>query len=135
MITEHELSEAEARMNTARADGLHAVGACYDRRVARVVVTLASGIELALPPRLVQGLEHAKPDDLAEIEITPTGLGLHFPKLDADLYIPALLSGLLGTKSWSAAEMGKVGGSARTTAKKAAARENGKRGGRPRKVA
>jgi hypothetical protein len=28
---------------------------------------------------------------LDEIEITPSGFGIHFPKLDADLYVPGLL--------------------------------------------
>lgn len=81
----------------------------------------------------IQGLEHSKPDDLAEIEISPSGLGIHFPRLDADLYLPALLEGFLGSRQWMAAEMGKLGGKTTTDAKAAAARENGRLGGRPRK--
>jgi hypothetical protein len=34
------------------------------------------------------------------IEISPSGLGLNFPALDADLYVPALLQGLLGSQAW-----------------------------------
>jgi hypothetical protein len=60
---------------------------------------------------------------------------VHFPKLDVDLYIPALLEGFLGSRQWMAAQIGKLGGQASTEAKSAAARENGKRGGRPRKSA
>jgi len=37
-------------------------------------------------------LENAHPADLAGAEISASGLGVRFPKLDADLYIPALLS-------------------------------------------
>lgn len=55
-------------------------------------------------------LERAHPADLMDAEITPSGLGIHFPKLDADVYIPALLEGFLGSKHWIAAEMGKVEG-------------------------
>jgi hypothetical protein len=80
-------------------------------------------------------LESAKPSQLAIIEISPSGLGLHFPKLDADLYLPTLLDGWLGSKRWTAARMGERGGRARTRAKRIASRENGKLGGRPRKVA
>jgi len=61
---------------------------------------------------------------LTEIEISPSGLGLHFPKLDADLYLPALLEGFMSSKEWMA-----------TPAKTAASRANGKLGGRPRKAA
>jgi len=39
---------------------------------------------------------------LEEIEITPSGYGIHFPKLDADLYLPALLQGFTGSRKWMA---------------------------------
>ena len=81
-----------------------------------------------------QSLRGAKPAQLASIEISPSGLGLHFPKLDADLYLPALLNGWLGSRRWMAAHMGERGGRARSAAKRAASRENGKLGGRPRKA-
>jgi len=42
-----------------------------------------------------------------------TGLGLHWPKLDADVYVPALLQGVFGSKQWMAAQLGAVGGKAR----------------------
>ena len=35
----------------------------------------------------------AKAADLMAIEITLTGLGLHWPQLDAALYLPALIAG------------------------------------------
>ncbi|MET0265438.1 MAG: DUF2442 domain-containing protein [Duganella sp.] len=84
--------------------------------------------------KIWRGLENARPADLADAEISPSGLGVHFPRIDADIYLPALLEGFLGSKRWMAAQMGKVGGQAATDAKKAAARENGKLGGRPKKV-
>jgi len=111
----------------------HAIAARYDRRVSRVVVTLSNGLELAFPPHMAEGLADAKPADLAVIEITPAGLGLHWPKLDADLYLPTLLQGVFGSPRWMTGLLGKSGGLARTAAKIAAARENGRKGGRPRK--
>ncbi|WP_442489939.1 DUF2442 domain-containing protein [Halomonas litopenaei] len=41
----------------------------------------------------VEGLTDATSEALADIEVSPTGLGLHWPQLDADLYVPALLQG------------------------------------------
>jgi hypothetical protein len=113
----------------------HAIAARYDRRVSRIMVTLSNGLELAFPPHMAEGLADAKFLDLAVIEITPTGLGLHWPKLDADLYLPALLEGVFGSPRWMAGLLGKSGGLSRSTAKIAAARENGRKGGRPRKRA
>lgn len=110
-----------------------ATAARYDRRIGRVVIVLSSGIEVAFRPQDAQGLERARPDDLSEIEISPSGLGIHFPRLDADLYLPALLDGFLGSRRWMRAEMGRRGGKAVSEAKAAAARENGRLGGRPKK--
>ena len=133
-ITDAEFEAANRRGVAKRAALPAAVAVRYDRRIARVVISLASGLQIAFAPRDVQGLEGARPADLADAEISASGLGVHFPKLDADLYIPALLEGFLGSKSWMAAEMGKVGGKASSDAKTAAARKNGKLGGRPKKI-
>ena len=101
----------------------------------RIIVRLTTGVELGLAPRDVEGLQHASADDLKVIGVEAFGLGIHFPKLDADLYVPALLQGVLGSKRWMAAQLGAAGGRTRSAAKAAAARENGKRGGRPRRSA
>src|SRR6266404_263852 len=106
----------------------------YDRRIGRIVIDLSSGLEVAFRANDAQGFEHAKPSELSKIEISPSGLGIHFPSLDADIYLPALLEGLLGSRRWMAAQMGKAGGKASTKAKAAASRRNGKLGGRPRKL-
>jgi hypothetical protein len=132
-ITEDTFDAANRRATAKKAAYPTVLSVRYDRRVARIVIALASGLELAFSPKYAQGLENAHPSDLADAEITPSGLGIHFPRLDADLYIPALLEGFLGSKRWMAAEIGKIGGSASTEAKATAARENGKLGGRPRK--
>ncbi len=133
-ITEREMELAEERTAAVREAG-HAVSARYDRRRSRVVVVLNTGVELAFPTRLAEGLADASPDSLADIEISPAGLGLYWPRLDADLYVPALLQGVFGSKGWMARQLGAEGGRSRTVAKVAASRENGRKGGRPRKVA
>ncbi|MGA7081538.1 MAG: DUF2442 domain-containing protein [Terriglobales bacterium] len=111
-----------------------AVSAYYDRASGRVVVDLSSKVAVSFRPEDAQGLEHAKAADLSEIELSPSGFGIHFPRLDADLYVPALLEGFLGSRKWMAARMGEAGGKSRSKAKKAAARANGLKGGRPRKA-
>jgi hypothetical protein len=134
MVKLDEFAAASRRGSARQANEPMATAVRYDRRRDRVVVSLNTGAELAFPPRIAQGLENAMPADLAEIEISPSGFGIHFPRLDAALYLPALLQGVFGSKAWMAAQLGATGGKARTEAKRAAARVNGKRGGRPRKV-
>lgn len=129
-----EFDMATRRGSERLSKGPVATSARYDDRIGRLVVDLSTGLEIAFRPQDAQGIEKAKPEQLTDIEISPSGLGIHFPKLDADLYLPALLEGFMGSKSWIAAQLGKRGGAVSTEAKAAAARENGKRGGRPRKV-
>jgi hypothetical protein len=133
-ISERDFLQAEANAQAVRTAG-HAVSARYDARHGRVVVRLNTGVLLAFPAELAEGLAGATRADLAEIEISPAGTGLHWPRLDADLYIPALLQGVFGSKSWMARQLGAAGGAARSEAKRAAAKANGARGGRPRKHA
>lgn len=133
-VTEGEFEQAEERMQALRRAG-HVVAAHYDRSSALVVATLDTGVAVSFPPAMVEGLAGMASDDLAEIEISPAGLGLHWPKLDADVYMPALLLGVFGSKSWMARQLGTAGGHARSAAKAAASRENGRKGGRPRKTA
>jgi len=133
-VTDREFEQAEKRAAALREAG-HAISARYDRRTSRVVVELSTGVQVAFPARLAEGLAGAAPEDLAEIEISPAGLGLHWPKLDADVYVPALLQGVFGSKRWMAAQLGAAGGKVRSSAKAAASRENGRKGGRPRKAA
>jgi hypothetical protein len=112
-----------------------AISVRYDRRTRRIVIDLSSKLKVSFSPRDAEGLEHATPADLERMEISPSGFGIHFPKLDADLYVPALLEGFMGSKRWMAARLGQAGGQSRSRAKRAASRENGKLGGRPRKLA
>jgi len=89
----------------------------FDKHQGKVVVELSSGLTIAFKPADAQGLELATPADLAHIEISPSGFGLHFPKIDADLYIPALLEGSLGPKKWTARHLGATGGRARKSSR------------------
>jgi hypothetical protein len=135
MAKSDEFASATRRGAELRAREPTAVAARYDRRRDRVIVSLSNRLELAFPPQIAEGLENAAPGDLAKIEITPSGFGIHFPKLDADLYLPALLQGVFGSKRWMAAQLGAAGGGVRSAAKATAARANGMRGGRPRSAA
>ena len=134
-ITDEVVAAANRRALAQRSTAPLACAARYDAPTQTIVLTLNSGVELRFSPALAEGLQQAHPDELATIEITPSGLGIHFPLLDADLYVPALIQGLLGSPQWMAAELGRAGGRASTPAKATSARQNGKLGGRPRKVA
>jgi Protein of unknown function (DUF2442) len=124
---------ANQRAKEMQASTPRALSARYDPKSGRIVIQLSSDLEVRFSPRIAQGLEHATPAQLRRIEISPSGFGLHFPKLDADLYLPPLLEGSFGSKKWMAARLGHLGGRSRSPAKRAASQKNGALGGRPRK--
>jgi Protein of unknown function (DUF2442) len=127
-----DFDRANERAKDLQVTVPRAVAARYDRGLGRIVIRLSSKLDVAFSPRDAQGLENATPSQLDKIEITPSGLGIHFPKLDADIYLPALLEGFLGTKKWMAARLGADGGKSRSAAKASASRTNGRLGGRPK---
>lgn len=112
--------------------GPRPLSARYDRRSKKIVVALDTGIDIAFRPEDAQGLAGASPDDLASV--TVSRLGLHWDKLDADLSIAGILAGRLGSARWMASLMGSKGGRARSPAKAAAARANGRKDGRPKRT-
>lgn len=132
MVRRKEIDAANKRAAARLSRTPTATAARYDRRIGRLVIDLSTGVSIAFKPHDAQGFERAKPEELTNIEISPSGLGLYFPAINADIYLPGLLEGFLGSRSWMAAQLGKAGGSATSRAKTAAVRANGKLGGRPK---
>jgi Protein of unknown function (DUF2442) len=125
---------ANQRAKQLQASVPRAVSARYDRKNNTIEIGLSSNLMVSFSPRHAQGLEKATPSQLQKIEISPSGFGIHFPRLDADLYLPAILQGFFGSRKWMASRLGQVGGQSRSVAKRAASRANGKLGGRPRQT-
>lgn len=100
MVSANEFHAGNKRALQRMARAVRAVSAKYDRRIGMVVVQLSSGLYLQFRPRDIQGMEHARPSDLREIVISPSGQGLYLPALDADVYVPGLLRGVLGSRAW-----------------------------------
>ena len=133
MVSKTEIADANKRASERQDKTPTAVKAWYDRDRGQIVVDLSTDFSIMFKPKAAQELQHATPAQLAKIEITPSGFGLHFPSIDADIYLPGLLEGNLGSRHWMASQLGKAGGRVKTRAKVAASRKNGKLGGRPRK--
>ena len=109
----------------------------YDSESGRILVELDNGCLLGFPAELAQGLRGSQPEDLADVEVAMGGTALRWERLDDDLLVAGLVRGVFGSRPWMreiARELGSRGGRARTEAKAAAARRNGRKGGRPRRV-
>ena len=55
---------------------------------------LIDGRQLSVPLIFFPNLHNAKPELLSDYELSGGGLGIHWEKLDEDLYVPNLLLGI-----------------------------------------
>ena len=129
-----QLPAARAREQRARRAGLRAISASYDRRTERVLMELTNGYLFGFPIAAMPALADASPEQVEGVQLSPGGSGLHWEALDVDLSVPGLLLSSLG-RSQQLRELARLAGQATSPAKAAAARANGAKGGRPRKVA
>jgi Protein of unknown function (DUF2442) len=106
----------------------------YVPNLKLLIVGLTSGRRLVIPIEDVQGLSKATAKQLNKHELLGRGTGINFPDIDVAVYIPALIEGIYGTRSWMA-QLGTKGGRAKTAAKRRASQVNGAKGGRTKKVA
>ena len=126
-----DLVHAVRKADLARLTRIPGVG----RKTAeRLVVELNSGVAIAIPVRFIQGLADATPAARRDVTIAGGGVGLHWPRIDLDLGVRNLLAGAFGTREWMS-ELAQHAGSRKSAANAKAARENGRKGGRPRKRA
>lgn len=63
----------------------------YDARRTRLVIELVSGATLDIPLPMTERLSKASEQERSTMELTPFGLGIHWPLVDEDLYVPRLV--------------------------------------------
>ena len=136
--TLNRLVTTDSQIDAAIVGGrLHArprvVEAHYDDATDEVAIRFGNGARMAFPRHLLEGLAGASAAQLRAIVIAGPGTGLFWPQLDVSHYVRGLMDGIFGTRQWMQ-ELGRRGGATKTPAKSAAARENGKKGGRPKRT-
>ncbi len=97
---QQQFEQAQAATEQANHTEPRAIAAYYESIEGLIIIRLRSGASFSFPPNIAQGLAEASPEDLAQVEITPRGDGLHWKTLDADFTIAGLLAGRFGTKRW-----------------------------------
>lgn len=127
-----QIAEAKEAAIAEEKAGPCASGVEYDADRDLMVFHFANGSLFAVPPDLIQGLRGATVEQLRDVWLDRAGLSVHWPSLDADFSVLGLVQGVFGTKAWMV-EIGRQGGKRTSDAKRRSSRENGKKGGRPRK--
>jgi hypothetical protein len=139
-MAEHEVVTTDAEIEAALERAKARAGEPLAQRVEHIpdlnllIVELSNRRRLVLPIEDLQGFGNATHEQIKNHELLGHGTGISFPELDVDLYVPAQIEGVYGNRRWMA-QLGRKGGSAKSEAKRKAARANGVRGGRPARVA
>ncbi len=71
-----------------------AVAARYLPLRDRIEIDLASGWSVQVPRSFSARLATASPQDCGRVEIADAGLSLHWPGVDEDWYVPAVIQAL-----------------------------------------
>jgi len=132
---QEQLAKARANYEMNQIVEPRVMFASFDEVEDKIVITLNNSASFAVPRHLLQGLRDADPQQVKQVKVTPLRDGLFWEELDVHINVPALLQGVFGTKAWMnmvRKELAKLGGQSKSDAKAKAARENGKKGGRPR---
>ena len=125
-------ARARARGEARAQEPSAVVEARYDPDGDLINLKFAGGGSMAIPRRIIPGLDRASASTMESIVVSAAGDALSWPSLDVDVYVPGLVERAFGTRLFAAAT-GRRGGRKRSKAKAAAARANGAKGGRPRK--
>jgi len=126
-----QFAAARRRGALARRTEPHGRAVRYLRASRQLVIDLINGTQLRLPIARVPGTGQMTEAELSDVTLTPGGMLVLWPRVDLDLSVHALAILALGERTVLRASA-SVAGSTRSPAKAAAARENGKKGGRPR---
>jgi hypothetical protein len=135
-ITSETLRKANERGATLANAPTAIMQACFgnlNTDMPMLELSFRDGTRLSIPTRRIEELHSVGAAELKKltIEISPVRDALSFDEIDLQIYIPGLLGDLYGPRIF--AETGRAGGKRSTPRKTAAAQENGRKGGRPRK--
>ena len=108
-----QFDEARAAGKALAQTEPRAIKAWYAADSERVFMELTNGVIMGFPYQLLQGLANGTPEQLAEVEIMPTGSALHWESLDADLGVSQLVLGVFGSRVWMS-ELGRHGGQSKS---------------------
>jgi hypothetical protein len=105
----------------------------YDPQNRRLLIDMLDGSLLGIPIEYIQGLANASNDEIKTMQLSPLGDALRWESRNLEFSVAGLAGKRFGNRAWMA-ELGRKGGSKTSPAKTAAAKANGRKGGRPRNV-
>jgi Protein of unknown function (DUF2442) len=133
MTTDDELRLAIEAGWRRRETERRAASVRYNPDRDAIEIELSDGAGVRLPRAMVEEFRDVPPADMTKLRVSPAGYGIRLDEHDINISVHGLIAALATTADM-AGSLGKIGGAARTEAKRISARANGLKGGRPRKV-
>ncbi|MBI6546002.1 MAG: DUF2442 domain-containing protein [Cyanobacteria bacterium NC_groundwater_1444_Ag_S-0.65um_54_12] len=135
--TEADLVRGKEAGERAKREYPTAIDVTFMKASGLLVLTLATGVSISIPLSFIEELRDLEPEMLDELEIDLGGKGVVLESTDVHISVEGLVLDALGAPGWKKAIrahlLREVAG-IRSERKAAAARENGKKGGRPKKA-
>ncbi|MEX8520221.1 MAG: DUF2442 domain-containing protein [Leptothrix sp. (in: b-proteobacteria)] len=132
-VTAPVLAHAIERGRQRRSPGLHATSVAYLPAFQSVLIGFADQSAVALPVKNYPELAELDATELARLALGYGGSALCLEERDLHVSIAGLVSASQPLMDLAATVIATRNGSRRSAAKSQAARENGQKGGRPRK--
>ena len=137
VFTEAELDEMNRKAELAYEEYIKdkpvATRYVFDPKERLISIRATDGSRIDFPVWKIKELQTASNSEIKKGYITKAGDAIHWDNLDAHYTVAGLAANIFGTKEWMR-ELGRQGGQKTSIAKATAARTNGQRGGRPRKI-
>lgn len=134
-VTEKVLAQAIERGRLRRAPDLHATGVRYLSTLRSLLVSFADQSAVALPVKNYPELAALRPAELKHLAVGFGGSALCLEERDLHISIAGLVSASKPLMEMAATVIAARNGSRISASKAKASRENGLKGGRPRKLA
>ena len=80
----------------------HAQSVTYISATGLIHIQTLEGEQFSIPAAWLQGVANASDEQISNMELSPAGVGIHWPELDADLLVDGLCRGMYGSPRWMA---------------------------------